>query len=302
MKKKRLFHFLIFILVIIFIDLLVGKSLEYLYFKEVSGLHYRTTFSMDSTKADIIIFGSSRANHHYVPKVFEDSMQMSIYNAGRDGQGIYYHLAILEMVLERYTPKVVILDYYDVLRENPFEYERLVSLLPYYNKHPKLSEIIEKRSKYERVKLILHTYAYNSQPLTIIAGNMNFNKKRKNDNQGYIALNNVWKEKLNSNHLIKNFQLDTNKMEAFEKFILKAKYSGARVYIVFSPIFQKDYQSIDNDLGKNICDSLNISFFDFSKDTMYLNESKLFHDIVHLNHAGATHFSLEFVKMIKKQD
>jgi len=39
----------------------------------VAVANYRTTYVMDSTKADILVFASSRASHHYVPEIFEDT-------------------------------------------------------------------------------------------------------------------------------------------------------------------------------------------------------------------------------------
>ena len=47
---------------------------------------------MELTKADLLVFGSSRANHHYVPEVFEDSLKLTFYNTGKDGSGIFITL------------------------------------------------------------------------------------------------------------------------------------------------------------------------------------------------------------------
>ena len=38
-------------------------------------------------------------------------MKLSFYNAGRDGNFMFYHLAVLKGVLNRYSPKIVILDF-----------------------------------------------------------------------------------------------------------------------------------------------------------------------------------------------
>ena len=107
--KKFIFNVEIVIIVILILDFLIGKSLEYFYFKQKSGLQYRTTYSIDSTRAEILVFGSSRANHHYVPEVFEDSLKMSFYNTGRDGNRLLYNFAVFSSILKRDTPKIVIL-------------------------------------------------------------------------------------------------------------------------------------------------------------------------------------------------
>ena len=102
--------FLVFIIVLA-LDFGIGSLLKAFYFKQTSGLDYRTTYSIEKTRADILVFGSSRAVHHYYPAIFEDRMKLSFYNVGRDGQeSSLYHYGVLQGILKRYTPKIVILD------------------------------------------------------------------------------------------------------------------------------------------------------------------------------------------------
>jgi hypothetical protein len=139
---------LLFLIVFLF-DWAGGAILRYFYFSQTSGLGYRTTYSIDSTRANILVFGSSRANHHYVPEVFEDSLKMSFYNTGRDGNFLFYNYAIFKAILKRYTPKILIMDINpDELYYNPDSYDRLSSLLPYYKDHPEIRDIIELRGPY----------------------------------------------------------------------------------------------------------------------------------------------------------
>lgn len=88
---------LVVLFTIVFIlDYSIGNVLRYFYFKQESGLQYRTTYSIEKTRADVLIFGSSRANHHYNPIVFENRLKQSYYNVGRDGNFIFYHSAVLK--------------------------------------------------------------------------------------------------------------------------------------------------------------------------------------------------------------
>jgi hypothetical protein len=43
------------------------------------------TYSVEGTKADLLIFGSSRANRHYLPDNFEKRMNLSCFNIGQEG-------------------------------------------------------------------------------------------------------------------------------------------------------------------------------------------------------------------------
>ena len=92
-------------------DFVLGNTLKHLYFKVSSGLFQRTTFSIEENEAEVLIFGTSRANHHYDVKFIEQLTGLTAYNTGRDGNYIFYQTALLKSVLKRYRPKQVILDF-----------------------------------------------------------------------------------------------------------------------------------------------------------------------------------------------
>jgi hypothetical protein len=94
----------VFIIVMI-MDFGIGRVLKAFYFKQTSGIDYRTTYSIDKTRADVLIFGSSTAIHDYIPGTIEKRLNLSTYNVGRDGISILYDYAVLKTILKRYTPK-----------------------------------------------------------------------------------------------------------------------------------------------------------------------------------------------------
>ena len=305
-KKNQIGYFLfklaLLIAIVFTLDFIIGVVLNYFYFKQDNGLQYRTTYSIEKTKADILIFGSSRANHHYRPDVFENRMKLSFYNAGRDGNFIFYHLAVLKGVLKRYSPKIVILDFViDEFQQNQIGYDGLSSLLPYYRNHPEMRSIIDLKSKYERLKMLSCIYPYNSSMFTIAVGNAEFNKKRDNEIQGYVPLTKTWDGPILVENNSSKYDIDSVKVNAFKEFILECIQAKVKLYIVCSPYFAKlnhsDYSLI---IGKEIAKRNNIDFFDFSKDTTFINSPKLFADIEHLNDTGASVFSNLLINSICK--
>lgn len=60
--------------------------------------------------ADVVILGSSRAHHHYVPSVFFDSLGITAHNGGVDGNGIVMAKGLYQMITERYHPSLLIYD------------------------------------------------------------------------------------------------------------------------------------------------------------------------------------------------
>lgn len=298
-----LFKVLMFVFILFILDFTIGSFLRHYYFKQSIGFYYRQTYSMDKTTADILIFGSSKANHQYYPDVIEKGLKLSYYNVGRDASSIFYYYAVLKSVLQRYTPKVIILDITREFENKQVSYDRISMLLPYYEGHPALRPIIELKSPYEKIKLISKIYPFNSLIFSIISGNSDFNKKKLEDIKGYVPLTRVW------NHPIQPFrapygnEIDSLKVKYYEYFIQDCIKSGVKLYIVCSPKFYTlDYVDQSKQIGKEIAQKYKIRFFDYSEDSLFMNNGKYFSDIHHLNNDGAKVFSKILVDEIIRND
>jgi len=293
---------LLFLIVFLF-DRAGGAILKHFYFSQTSGLGYRTTYSIDSTNADILVFGSSRANHHYVPEVFEDSLNMSFYNTGRDGNFLLYNYAIFKAILTRHTPRIIIMDMNpDELYFNRESYDRLSSLLPYYKNHPEIRDIVELRSPFEKYKLYSAIYPFNSGLLTIGVGNLEFNKSRKGDRKGYVPLFN----QMNDTVLLaadqkNNYGIDSAKVEIIKKISITCKEKDIKLYFVQSPIFVKNSQSYSYQLLVETIEPYGAEAIDLSSDSLFINNPLYFQDRGHLNNNGATVFSGIIANSIKSE-
>ncbi len=140
-------------------------------------------------------------------------------------------------------------------------------------------------------------YPYNSIMLTVAMGNLEMNKKRKEDFQGYVPLvGNIDYEITTSK--IKNTKIDSNKVNAFKDIINKCKSLDINLFVVMSPY----YESLEVDSKKlcsDICKEMNVPFWDYSTDAAYLRKKEFFKDVKHLNNSGAEMFSQELAKRIK---
>jgi hypothetical protein len=292
---------LLFGIVSIF-DFTIGKTLEHFYFSQTSGNLYRTTYSLDSTKADILIFGSSRANHHYDTQVIADSLGMSCYNTGRDGNFLLYNYAIFKTIVNRYTPKIVILDVNkNELSSNATEYERLSALLPYKNRNSAIEQTISLKGPYEKIKCLSKIYPYNSMLLTIAIGNTKLNQKRHKDVNGYIPLNGFWNHKNNEPSEPDDFKkIDKNKDKAIREIIEDCRAKGIRLLLVHSPILVQSMRSNSIDPIQEIANTYKVEFLDFSSNADFSNNNRLFVNPTHLNAIGAKHFSEILVEYLLK--
>jgi hypothetical protein len=292
MLKKIILNIALVALIVFVLDFAIGKTLRHFYFKETSGLHYRTTYSMEQTKAEVLIFGASRANHHYVPEIFENSLKLTTYNTGRDANGIFYETALLKSVLKRYSPKIIILDYPGDFSFNRKAYDNLSSLFPYYKTHKEIRRDVELRSPFERIELLSELYTFNSQILTIAKGNLETNKKRNADSKGYVPLQTDSPPEFMVFSSHKSYDVDSKKVKSTQEFLIRAKEAGARVYVIYSPLFWKVARNQDAEICKSICAEENVPFWNFSQDPFFLSRQDLFYDNTHLNQKGSKIFSL----------
>ena len=160
--KKFLINIICFCILIFVVDRSVGFCLDYLRGNAKGGatklLHYIANESTD----DVVIFGSSRANHHYVPQIIEDSLGMTCFNMGQDGNGIVLMYGRYQMLLERYNPKLIIYDVclfdYSANYDNLRYLDRLKN---FYDRDCIRDEFMELAGWKEQIKMISKMYRNN---------------------------------------------------------------------------------------------------------------------------------------------
>lgn len=289
MLKKFVINIIIFSTTVFILDLCIGRMLRYFYFNQKYGENYETTFVIDSVQADIIVFGSSPASHHYVSSIFKDSLNMSFYNTGKDNHGILYQTALLKSILKRYTPKIILLS-----NDGTDLYFGINSLSPYYHSHKEIRDILNLQKPKEKIKLISKIYPFNSIFFNIIKLNYRELKDSKKKNQfGYIPYNNILQEDIK---MEPDTILSSEKIKAIDNFINIATNNGVKTYIITSPVHVRRM----NYRPPKEFDSLKALHWDFYQDTIFQNNSKYFNDPLHLNHEGAIKFSNVIVDCIKK--
>jgi len=304
-KNNQYFYFFFKLLLLGFIvfvlDFSIGSILRYYYFKQEVGRDARATYAIEKTYADILIFGSSRAYHQYIPTIFEEKTKQSCYNTGSPGVFLLHSYAVLKAVLKRYTPKLIVLDINSgdlgVERES---YDALSFLMPYYAHHKEIRPIVDLKDAFERIKNTSSIYPFNSQIFMIAGGNLEYFKKRNIDIKGYKPLNRIWNESIKTRDS-NPYPLDTTKVDILKYFIRDCKRAGIKLVIVFSPMYfnyTKTEYSVT--IAKQIANEEHICFFDFTNDTFFIKHPVLFDDPTHLNNDGAMLFTNKIVDSISR--
>jgi len=309
--SKFLRNLLLFVILVVIVDNLLGYCLQTIYFSQKKGQFAQTTYSVDSTHQDVLIFGSSRAVRHYSPSIISQSLHLSCYNVGRDGQMIPYYSALQETIFKRYKPKLVILDI------NPWElspgeekYEKLSILFPYCREHPEMIKYMSNSSPWEKYKLLSRTYPYNSS-LFILGYNTLFADKVQEDDNGYVPLPGKMTQAAltDFNDRMKNSSesaddeskvIDERSLGYYEQFLRNTEREGIKTYVVISPTILK--QSQNYKIRKFIAVAAkfrNVTFLNFSTDPKYNYQFSKFSDVFHLNKEGSEEFTNDLIRKIK---
>jgi hypothetical protein len=313
MKKHSLtiIKIFAFIFLLVITDQVVGLILRKLYFQEKIGQNYALNYGLINCKAEILIFGSSRAVYHYDSRIISDRLHMSCYNAGMNGgHSIILPDAQIKVITNRYLPRVIILEFDPTnIVHYPKDYDRLSILLPYYKNFPEVRSFILLRSPYERLKLLSAIYPFNSNIFTIIRMNLNLRTENIQDYGGYIPLGEgvmnigmvktepeIDTQSSSDTKIAIQPDIDTNMINSLKDFISICKEKRITLYIINSPVFhavneKKIYTSSDAKLALEIIHREGVKYFDYSFDSKFAGHLEWFKDKVHLNNDGAKIFT-----------
>jgi hypothetical protein len=248
---------------------------------------------LNSPNDDILFFGASEVSHSFISNKVTKETGLPSYNLASDGCGIYYQYPLLETVLEKHTPKVILISAHQLSQEGS---DYLTRIYPYYKNNEHVKQIVDHLYPRESIKLAFKGYVYNSQIIRIFDG--------RNDNlNGYVPLS-PRTDIIDDQNLLElpegEVRKITNETKSyFIKFLEKAVSSGAKVYVYVPPVLEKTDQKYLNTV-KSITKKIKAKLIDFSSDNSLLKHKELFNDKIHLNHKGANILTDKFISILKK--
>ena len=294
--KKFLLKTGLFLAFVVVADLAFNKAMSWIAPRVKGGEYGRDNYISNEVDADLLIFGSSRAECHYNAQMIEDSLGIISYNCGQTGHSVFLNYARLLMIKERHHPKIIIYDIaagFDLLTDND-NYKDMSFLKLHYDRDG-ISDIICDIAPLERYKMLSGMYKYNSNFLQLLlvwlhpvsdAGIKGF--------RPYKNSNDVW---LTPPPKRTEWAYDSLKISYLNKIIESTRDS--KLYFVVSPLWQGMNTEIMKP-AKEMCAKYNISFIDFSNDPKYVENTKLFKDYAHLNATGADEFTKDLIHELKK--
>lgn len=287
-------NFLFFIFKILFLFLLVAFLLEfvytYVYNEKANFSKFQFIKNQQNKKFDYVFYGSSRVVNHVNPKIIDSCLNRNSINFGVMDAKPRDILTLLQLSkFYNITSDSIFIQtdyYYNSVDKSNFLY---IEMLPYINENPIIKSYYFDENDYVFLAYFpFYKYAKNSSKLGVrdVLASL-FRKNKFESTKGYEPLEgtgNTWQRVLPKS-------VSTNTI--FNKETKAFLDAHASKYMFFTAPFRSDTKNMNfvSQLKQNYSD-----FWDFSKA---VKDPKMFKNGYHLNHQGATEFSIVLSNKIK---
>lgn len=294
---------LIFVCLLTIIDIAIGLVADKIMPKmpNYSGQLAKDNFRLHKLDTEVVIIGSSRGSHHYVTKQLSDSLDafygrhLTIYNAAIDGKFANSNCCAAEVIIARYSPKLVIFD----LPENQLRGDDVSDIefsAPFYWNDSIVHRYLNNISLKERILMKSSLYRYNGKLFRIA----NSFLRPLAEDDGYLPLYGTAIDTTKINKSNRNqpssIELNSYKKENFENVLKKYANSDVPLVVVCSPRFRPND---DNQQLYQMCKEYGIPFIDLYDIPFFNSHPELFKDAVHLNDEGAHLFTALLFEKLK---
>ena len=296
--KRFIVKILLLILLIFVVDRVGGLFFSYCVDHSKGGYVGHYQYISNELDKEVLVFGSSRAIHHYDAKMIEDSLKMTCYNCGQDGNGAIFNYGQWLMIRERYQPKLIIYDIFPEFDLQEGDNHKYLGWLKLSYSRNGIPEIFDSVDSTERYKMLSKLYQYNYNPIQIIADYVHPIKKI--DNYGFRPLpGEIDTLKIKKRHVgdVK-YVFDDLKISYLERLIHDR--DSSKIVFVLSPSwYGVDLRSMQPIL--DICHREDILLLDYANDPKYLYRDVFFRDGLHLNEYGAREFTKDLISDLKEE-
>lgn len=292
--KKFIVYILVFFAIVAAIDVAFGFACQYLN-SHAKGADTASNYAIANTvTSPVVIFGSSRAMHHYVPEILEDSLATEVYNCGNDGNGILFFYGRFRLMTERYTPEVIIYDVepkFDILADDHSKY---LGLLKRWYGRAEIDSLIADIDPNEALKLRSSLYRFNGSFVQMLSDNL-----RPMQNvayHGFKPLAGVMDYEPEP-EVSRPIEWDPLKEKYFRKLVADCRAKGIRLIVCASPSYGRT-ETNEYNAVLELCREYDIPTISFLTDSTFNRRREYFQDATHLNETGARAFTAVFADSI----
>lgn len=304
--KQLAIKFVIFCILLVGIDKSYGLLMDKIFIKTLDypmgffNGYGKIAYTIDE---DIVIFGDSKATHGIIPSIIEDSLRMSCINASKDGAGFLVQNYLVNKMLDRYSPKLIIWEWDAISLSNYMyddEMDRMTDLVPFYGSDSNARDLVNRRSQYECVKLLSSIYRWNGKASAFV--DILRTRNTEDANKGYAPLKSKHDKVLEKRVIHFKDDLDLSRVESFQNTINRIKEKGIHLIVISSPQFEDTNleKTIQGRKLEQMLSDNNIIYFNHHFDERYLHDERNFFDPDHIDAVVAPEYTKMLASEIKK--
>ncbi len=304
--KKFIITIVLFSISIIAGDFVIGglsDALEkFTIEKRPEAFNIKIPYIINTVDDDVLIWGSSTASHNYITQEIEDSIGMSTYNCGYDGSFVYVQSALLDLLLARYTPKVIIWEIapncLSSTISDTLEFACIEWLYPFYDRNSMCKYIIDIQDDYNWLKLKSQSICRNSRFQEYLHCFLTRNCYYPTGYAPifYEGIPYPKKESsIDANDIVKS------KEKCLETILRKLADKNVKVVFSFCPIYR--YRQVLEGKSFNrlleIADKYNVKVMNYYELESIVGDSTFFKDNDHMYETGARRYMRTFIPRLK---
>ncbi|MBD5220268.1 MAG: hypothetical protein HDS72_08600 [Bacteroidales bacterium] len=300
--KKLVIWLLSVLLIVVAVDLLFGLGARYyLRTHSLKGDYRSADYLIKDSVDELVVLGSSVALNSINTKAISDSLGISAFNGGSNGQNFPYFLTMLEIIATKPGIKTVILGMKESSLYGSGLGSRYNFLVPYYKTGLKgIDERLENNSKLDKFFLRSSLYRYNTIWFRILL--YMFIEPGIQGERGFIAKDvpAVFPHKLTP--VSEPYDTVTaERAHEFEQFVRICNEHDIRLIVCIPPRFENEHLSAAETFLRNRAQNDDFELWYDLSSTPLSTDSTLFYDDVHLNYLGAKIYTDTIISRLKKQ-
>ena len=298
---KKLSIFIVSVVVVLVVaDLLFGVVMTFQKKIGLKGDYKPIEYVIKQCNEDVLIMGSSVVLNSLNPTIIEDSLGMSCFNAGASSQTPYYYHTILNCILKRYCPKLIVLG----IRTAEFDSEDQLQyniLVPYYHTgYSEMDSVLERKNSYEKYLLHSNLYRYNTIWFRILL--YNFFGDYERGEKGFIAHEKpAMLPKMTQYNGVSRY-VSVAKENLFRDFIAICKQNNIKL-IVYTPPVYSEFKNTPATVQRvvEICKETDVPYYNDMSNNQFISQQDLFYDQVHFNKYGAVAYTQMFINRLRSE-
>jgi len=314
--NRQLVFALVFLAGLVALDRSIGLVLRSAYERISTGdAGGQINAAVQHKDADVLVFGSSLARYHVDTRVVSKSLDRQCFNAGCDGQDIYYARMLQSLLFSRGCESkhiVYVLDWSDLYRD---DLARAKMFAIFFDEDPIVRDMLVNSGPFERLKLQSHAYRFNSVAVSIFR---HLIAPKGEGIDGYVPVDAEYfssaKQTLEmTQHAMaavtaEDRAIMAEKLDIYADFIRAARGLDIQVVFAVGPTFRDGVEmgpkeSLAYEAFQHVAEQQDALFLRLDASAVpELADRKYFRDRRHLNSDGADLFTRRLVEAIRSFD